>query len=121
DVAVAELIGGELLRQPVEVVLRIGARAGDRTHVHQRGHLTDAEQLDELLYRARRVADGADRQRVWQSPTLPRRRTGRGTASARRPAGTMRWPRPTAPRRLPCRRGSRGRRAARSPATARRE
>ena len=53
----ADLPGGERCGKPIEIVLRVGARARDGAHVDHHRHLADTEQRHEVIDRAGRMAD----------------------------------------------------------------
>ena len=83
NVLVADLVGGERLRQRMLVVLRIGARAWQEPDVDQNLDPRLAQEPDEFGQRTRGVADGV--KRLCRAP--PRRRLMRRRVTRRRAAG----------------------------------
>src|SRR5262245_3878062 len=63
ETLVADLILRQRLRQNIAIVLRIGARARDGSHIHHEPDLLRLEQVHELAHRTGRMSDGEERER----------------------------------------------------------
>src|SRR3569623_3691574 len=75
DVLVCNLEIGEAFRQPVAIILRVGTRARNGTHVHHKRHFGIVQQLDELIDRSRRMPNGEEGL-VHDATTCPAKITG---------------------------------------------